>query len=494
VATVTRVVQVLSAVLALAPLAAAQEPRGRPNVLFFLSDDQRSDLLGCAGHPVLRTPNLDRLAKGGVRFTNMFVTTPICAASRATILTGLVERTHKFTFRTPPISAQHCAASYPALLRAAGYRTGIIGKFGVVVPRDQQAKLFDFFKPLEQRPLLRRQPDGGTRHVDEVVGDLAVEFLRGQRPGQPFCLSVSFHSPHADDGRVEDLYPWPKSVDGWYDGARFGPPPHGGEDVFAALPEFLRKSLGKERWYWQFDTPAKYQKNLRAYFRMISGLDHEIGRVLDELRRLNLDRDTVVVFSSDNGYFLGERGLSGKWVHYEEALRVPLIVYDPRRPAAARGRTLSELVLNLDLAPTFLGLAGVKPPAAYQGRSLVPLVAGERVGDWRTDFFCEHLFDHPTIPKWEGVRDRRWVYARYFQQAPGYEFLHDLEADPHELKNLAADPKSADVLGRMRKRCDELRDGYGGPYSPERFPTVNPRGGPPPRPARPRRSPDRARS
>jgi arylsulfatase A-like enzyme len=457
-----------AALLGAAPVAASAQ---RPNVLFILTDDQRFDLLGCAGHPILKTPNIDRLATQGVRFRNMFVSTSICAASRASILTGKYERSHKFTFGTPPIAAEHCAVSFPLLLKRAGYRTGLIGKFGVSVAAGQQGKMFDVFLPIGW-PFLQKQTSGEVRHIDQIATDRAIAFLKKQDPKQPFCLSLCFNSPHAEDGKLDNLYPWPKTVDGLYEDVKIPPPPLVEEKYFEAHPEFLRKSLNRVRWHWQFDTPEKYAKNVRAYYRMISGIDHEIGRLLAELRRLGLAEDTLVVFTSDNGYFLGERGFSGKWIHYEESLRVPLIIVDPRLPTAQRGRTVDALAVNVDLAPTIVEWAGLPREEKHQGRSLVAFVRGEKVASWRTDFFCEHLFVHPEIPKWEGVRDERYVYARYFDQKPAYEYLHDLREDPQELRNLALEGGFWEILERMRRRCDELRDGYGGAYSLERFPTI----------------------
>lgn len=446
----------------------AQEKK--PNILFILSDDQRFDTLGCAGHPIVKTPNLDRLAAKGVRFPNSFVTTPICAASRASILTGMHERTHKYTFGTPPIAAPLCASSYPFLLRQAGYRTGLIGKFGVALEAGQAAKMFDLLVPIGY-PFQRKQKSGETRHIDQIATDRAIEFLKEQPAKQPFCLSVHFNSPHAEDGKLDNLYPWPKTVDGLYEGVRIPPPPLVDEKYFQAEPEFLRKSLNRIRWHWQFDTPEKYAKNVRAYYRMITGIDHEIGRLLAELERLGLVENTIVVFMSDNGYFLGERGFSGKWVHYEESLRVPMLIADPRLPAERHGKTADAMALNIDVAPTLLSFAGLEVLKEHQGRSLVPLIRGEKKA-WRTDFFCEHLFVNADIPQWEGVRDERYVYARYFTQKPVYEFLHDLKEDPQELKNLARDEGHAALLARMRRRTDELRDANGGPYSLERFPLL----------------------
>lgn len=450
--------------------AAAQQPAKaaagkRPNFLVILTDDQRFDALGCAGHPILKTPNIDRLARRGVRFKNAFATTPICAASRASILTGLHERTHKFTFGTPPIAAEFCGISYPSLLKRAGYQTALIGKFGVVVPKGQQAEMFDTLDAIGW-PFEQILPTGDVRHIDQIATDRAISFLRKRDPGRPFCLSISFNSPHAEDGKLDNLYPSPGTVAGLYDKVPIPLPAAEEAKHFAALPRFLQKSLGEIRWRWQFDTPEKYAKNVRAYFRMITGIDHEIGRLLAELDALGLTNDTVIVFLSDNGYFLGERGLSGKWVHFEESLRIPLIIVDPRLPG---GGAADPMALNLDVPPTLLELAGLAAEPKHQGRSLVPLLRGETPG-WRGDFFAEHLFAHKDIPKWEGVRGERFVYAHYFEEK--YEFLHDLMDDPRELRNLAGDAAYRPALEMMRHRMVTLRDGYGGPYSPERFPTL----------------------
>jgi arylsulfatase A-like enzyme len=465
----------LLATVALLAAPGAAETPNKPNVLFLLTDDQRFDLLGCAGHPILKTPNIDGLAKRGVRFRNHFVSTSICAASRASILTGLYERTHKFTFNTPPLASEYCAKSYPFLLKSAGYRTGLIGKFGVSVADGQAVKMFDVFQPIGW-PFLKKQPSGEVRHIDQIATDQAIAFLQKQDADRPFCLALCFNSPHAEDGKLDNLYPWPKTVDGLYDDVKIPPPPLADDKYFLAHPDFIKKSLCRVRWYWQFDTPENYAKNVRAYFRMISGVDHEIGRLLAELKRLGQADNTIIVFTSDNGYFLGERGLSGKWIHYEESLRVPLIVFDPRLPKELGGRTLDAMTVNVDFAPTLVDWAGLPGEKTHQGRSLAPLVRSEKAAGWRTDFFCEHLFVHPELPLWEGVREQRYVYARYFGQKPAYEYLHDLQEDPQELRNLAREGGHEKLLERMRQRCDQLRDTYGGAYSPERFPTLPKKG------------------
>jgi arylsulfatase A-like enzyme len=448
-----------TAAAVLAPGGISCRPPGRkPNILFLLVDDQRNDTLGCAGHPIIRTPVIDSLAAGGVRFSNAFVTTSICAASRASLLTGLYERTHRYTFGTPPLSSAHMAESYPALLRAAGYRTGFIGKYGVRTEGEPEPAMFDYFKPHGGNPYFKPQPDGSLRHETEVAGDRAIDFLEGNPEGRPFCLSISFNASHAADWDLENHFPWPKAVDGMYEDVEIPAPRLSDPAIFANHPEFLKTSMNRKRYFWRWDTPEKYQKNMRAYFRMLSGIDRVIGRIRRELARLHLIDNTVIIYMADNGYYMGDRGFAGKWSHYEQSLRVPLIVYDPRLSKPNRGAVQEEMALNIDIPATMLQLAGVEIPAGYQGRSITPLLRGGGVREWRDDFFCEHLMDNPDIPKWEGVRGKRYVYARYIEQEPAYEFLHDLETDPDQLVNLAADPGYGEILAALSKRCDELKD------------------------------------
>ena len=446
--------------------AAGETPTGRPNIIVVVTDDQRWDMLGCAGHPILRTPNMDRIAREGVRFTNAFVTTSICAASRASIFTGVVERTHGFTFGTPPVPQLYTDNSYPVLLRTAGYRTGFVGKFGVNMGAGSREKMFDFFRPLHPSPYFKKQRDGTMKHLTDITGEEAVEFLRTCTPGQPFCLSVSFNAPHAEDSDPRQ-YIWPKWADALYGEVTIPEPKLANPDFFDSQPGFLKKSLNRVRWRWRFDTPEKYQRMVKGYYRMISGVDVAVGRLISELKNLAMDENTVIILTSDNGYFLGDRGFAGKWVPYEDSLRVPLIVHDPRLRDSLRGRETGEMVLNIDLAPTILDLAGVSIPSLMQGRSLVPLVEGKKP-NWREDFFFEHLYEHPQIPKCEGVRTADWKYIRYFEQQPVHEELYDLRKDPLETKNLVDDAEEKEILNGLRKRCDQLRDGYGGAYKPRR--------------------------
>ena len=447
------------------PVYAAAEPPARPNIVFILSDDQRWDLLGCAGNPIVRTPNIDLMAKEGVRFRNMFVTTPICAASRASILTGLYERTHRYTFGTKPISKEHVGISYPALLKKAGYRTGFVGKFGVGVEPGGTKAMFDSFVPLNRTPYWKKQADGSMKHLTDIEGERAIAFLDTVKPDEPFCLSVSFNAPHAEDDDPKQYY-WQKEVDHLYENATFPIPKTMTDDFFNAHPDFLKRSESRVRYKWRFDEPKKYQEMVRGYYRMISGVDLVVGRIREALAKRGLAENTVIVFTSDNGYFLGDRGFADKWYIYEPSIRVPLVVYDPRAKRADRGRVVDAPTLNVDLGPSLLDLAGIAVPKLTQGRSFLPLLTGTVPADWRTDFFFEHLFERANIPKSEGVRTSQFTYVRWFEQKPVVEELYDHTADFDQTRNLLNDPKYAEVLIQLRKRTTELRDGYGGPYRP----------------------------
>ena len=264
----------------------------RPNLLLFLTDDQRFDMLGSM-HPFLETPHMDLLASEGFRFENAFVTTPICAASRASILTGLVERTHQYTFGTPPLAAEFADQSYPTLLREAGYQTGFIGKFGVNTEPGATASMFDTHVPLSP-PYLKQLEDGSVRHLTDITADESIAYLRSTERTSPFALTVSFNAPHADDGD-ERQYIWPESMDGLYSDTPIPDPPLSEPAFFDGLPDFLKEaSLNRVRWYWRFDTPEKAQRMTRGYLRMITGIDAAIGRVLDELESLcSCDSATV---------------------------------------------------------------------------------------------------------------------------------------------------------------------------------------------------------
>jgi len=444
------------------PSASANAGTTKPNILLLYADDQRNHTLGCAGHPIVKTPNIDKLAKDGVRFENAFVSTSTCWVGRACLFTGCYERKHLYRATPGPLNPKLCESSYFAVLKRAGYRTGHLGKEHVTISTESAAAMFDVRRKIGRRPYFKKQPDGSERHETQILGDWATEFLKEQPQNQPFCLQLSFNATHAEDGDKRPgigHYPWPKVTNGMYEDQQMPLPKLRDPGIYEAQPDFLKKSINRQRYFWRWDTPEKYQTNMRAYFRMLSGIDHVVGRLVKQLEEQELADNTIIIYTADNGYYLGDRGFAGKWTHYEQSLRVPLIVHDPRLPEAKRGRVLPELALNSDLASTMISLAGLPAPDAHTGRSLAPLVRGDGVSDWRTDFLCEFVAVAKTIPRWEGVRDTNWTYARYFVDGPDkppFEFLFDLKNDPDQLTNLALNNENDSALQKLRTRCDEL--------------------------------------
>jgi arylsulfatase A-like enzyme len=453
----------LLAWLVFAPLGQethAAEQR-RPNLLFMFTDDQPQICMGAMGNPHIQTPNMDRLAADGVLFTNAFVTTAICCSNRACILTGQHMRRHGIEDFHTPLAAEALDQTYPMLLREAGYRTGYLGKFAVGWPEPEirhlslPAEEFDFWYGFPQTINFLQEIDGQKRYLTDVMTEKAVQFLRTNPPGKPFCLTIAFKEPHG---------PWnffdPDVPDAYAD-AEIPPPPTFSEEAYDAQPPFIRDSLnGGTGPRWLKD-PDAYQKHVRTFYRLITRVDIAVGEILAELERLGLDENTVILYSSDHGSLLGAHGLAGKWLMYEESIRVPLVIRDPRQPRSLRGRRCEEMALSIDLAPTMLTLAGVPVPERMQGRSLEPLVAGQDV-DWRDDWYYEHVYNtrppRRPIVKCEGVRTDRWKYTRYPEIEPPYEQLFDLDHDPREEKNLAHAEAHADVLSRLRNRCDEYRE------------------------------------
>ena len=423
----------------------------KPNIIFILTDDQRSSALGFAGNTIIHTPYMDKLAASGIYFKNAFVTTPICAASRATLFTGLYERTHDYTFGKPNLNDQYMYESYPYLLRNAGYKTGFIGKFGVKVNKGIVDSMFSFSKQTAW-PYLKTI-DGKEIHLADIEGNHAIDFIKANK-NQPFCLSLSFWAPHADDDSKEQYF-WPSYTDNLYKDIKIPLPTNGDSTFFNGLPEFLRKTMNRDRWYWRFDSTEKYQRMVKGYYKMISGVDSVIGRIQVALKEQGLADNTVIIFMGDNGYFLGERGYADKWLMYELSIRVPMIIYDPRQPKLARSKIYDEMVLNVDVTPTILKLAGVKIPQRYQGTSLTAFYNGHPK-NWRKSIFCEHRLEgNPILLKTECSRDDTWKFIRY-EDHPEYIELYNLKKDPNEIHNLAYDKKFAAKVEMYRHSCDSI--------------------------------------
>jgi len=445
----------------------AEATETRPNIVFLLTDDQRNDTLGCAGHPILQTPTIDSLAERGVRFSNMFVSHPICWVSRTTILTGLTARSSGKEDRPDHPRADAISHLYPALLKQAGYRTAHFGKFHARMPKEyDRAANYDEYVGIHRDPYFKKQADGSLRHETELIVDHAIDFVKQNPDGQPFAINLWFNAAHAEDNDHRPgigHFPWPKAVDGMYDDVEVPAPRLSDPAIFEAMPEYIRTSLNRTRWHWRWDTPEKYQTNIRAYFRMISGIDGAVARLLKVLDDEGLADSTIIVYSADNGFYMGDRGFAGKWSHFDESIRVPLMIYDPRPSAdASRGRVVDELVCNLDFAPSFLAWAGLPVPEKYQGRDLSPWLAAEPPTSWREMIFIEHVFLRPKL-SWEGIRTKTHKYVRYFDQGENNVFLHALDEDPDELVNYAGAEAKQELTIELRSKLNAAVSANGGP-------------------------------
>jgi arylsulfatase A-like enzyme len=454
------------AILCLSAIAAVPQASGatppRPNLLFILADDLRWDAVGFMGDRVVQTPNLDRLAKRGTIFNNAFVTTSICCVSRASILAGQAQRRHGIADFATAFKPRQWSNAYPAVLRQAGYRTGFIGKFGVGndAAIKAMATEFDCWRGLSgQGGLFFAANDPTRTHATAKFGNQALEFVRDARAYQPWCLSISFTAPHARDGQKREFPPDPRD-ETLYADVTIKPPATATEEFYQRLPESVRQSEGRKRWEKRFATPEMFQATVRDYYRLITGLDREVGRIMALLEERGLATNTVVVFTSDNGFAFGDRGLADKWFLYEESIRVPLVIVDLRQAPRKHAREVEPMVLNIDVAPTLLDYAGVPVPGVMQGRSLRGLVEKQPVGGWRTDWLYEHHFGPKIIPPSEGVRTERWKYIRYLNESPVIEELFDLKRDPLERRNLAGEMKHAATLAQLRERWKTLGEGW----------------------------------
>jgi arylsulfatase A-like enzyme len=480
-----------------------------PNILYILTDDQRAELLGCAGHPLLRTPHLDALAAAGTRFTQAHCTSPVCMASRACHYLGQWERRHGLNFNCEAVlDPQAWEQSFPMRLQAAGYQLGWVGKNHVPTGDDGYLEgVFDYwfgnhghsgFYPKQQsrgHDYADAEPDTQVELFESAVHDflqptagiLPDHALRQRRdPDRPFCLCLTFNLPHAYGTGNMQLRPTDPGlyVTGYRESFREVPLPptyRSWDRAEPRLPLDVYDNMRLTSYDYVRSPIALRERRIREY-QTVTGIDAAIGRIREALDDLGLADNTIIVFSTDHGIHHGEHGLGGKCFLYKEDLNIPLIVYDPRLPATNGGQVRDDFVLVPDLAPTMLDLAGTDIPDTMQGRSLTPLLRGDNP-QWRDQFATEQLMDIQNYPRSESLRSREWVYIRYFKrtedpaqadlmfrgtlddyrtclrstltgEAPIYEELFDLTADPHETTNVATAPANAERLANMRAALD----------------------------------------
>ena len=421
------------------PLHAADR---KPNFLFIYTDDQRWDAMGVvqreqgerARFPWFKSPNMDRLAAGGLRFRNAFVTLSLCSPSRAAFLTGRYNHLNGISDNSTPFPLD--AVTHATLLRAAGYRTAYIGKWHMGNQSGQRPG-FDYSASFVGQGSYQNCPieiNGVSTPtqgwVDDVSTHYAIDWIK-QNGQKPFSMIVGFKSPHGPRGgvnlpeRLRNLYAGETSRTVPNSSVRaiyHGPTPEGAEKKPGGLSD---NSVHLD------------------YLRHVSGADENLGKLLDTLDQLGIAEDTVVVYTSDNGYFLGEHGLGDKRALYEESLRVPMLLRYPK--LFGKGVVIDDLVLNIDIAPTFLDLAGVSVPPDMQGASWKALASGQKPANWRKSFLAEYFRELGDTPTCIGIRTADAKLVKY-PGKPEWTEAFDLAVDPYEVKNLAADPVVAAKL------------------------------------------------
>ena len=432
--------------------AAADKPR---NVLVLYADDWRHDTLGAAGNAIVKTPRLDALAEQGMRFTQNCVTTSICGVSRACLYTGQWMSRNGCTgfsmFTTP------WEKTYPGQLRDHGYHVGHIGKWhNGKFPQKQ----FDFGRSYYGKHWYQGK-DGKPIHVTQRNENDALEFLQTRPADKPFCLTLAFFATHAEDRHPDQFLPQPQSMK-LYQDVTIPVAANATRESWQRLPSFFdEKNEGRNRWHWRFDTPEKYQTMMKNYYRLATEVDSTCGKVLDELKKQGVLDNTLVIFTTDNGYYHAEHGLADKWYPHQESIRVPLIIRDPRMPEKKHGSTNKDFTLSVDLAPTILSAAGLATPEAMQGRDIAPLYLADEKPEWRKEFFYEHpcIRDKNFIPESEALVRKDWKYIYWPQHK--VEQLFDLKADPREENDLVQvtshTAKHTAILKEMRQRFQQLK-------------------------------------
>ncbi|MGJ8659046.1 MAG: sulfatase-like hydrolase/transferase [Cellulophaga fucicola] len=499
----------------------------KPNIVFILTDDQSYDLLGCTGNTIVQTPNIDKLADNGVLFTNAHVTSAICTPSRISILLSQFERKHGVNFNSgTSVSDVAWQNSYPVVMRNNGYYTGWVGKNHAPIGKGGyhsglMEKSFDYwyaghghlgFYPKDNHAIFNdaiafTQPEIINEAVDDFLDPNArklkgaLHFLENRPSDKPFMLSINFNLPHgagtksmklkdSDDDMYKTLYrdiaiPLPDNYIAKKD------------ITTPKLPASLLHTEDRQTGYNYVDTPATIKERYTRELQAMTGIDRLIGNLLQKLKALKLDKNTIIIFTSDHGLFGGQQGLGGKALCYEQTTHVPIIVYNPRAKKKLKGVKSNALVQSIDIAPTMLAMANISIPNTYQGKNITSLINGSKT-EVREYVFTENLWStHFGNPRCESVQDKEWKYIRYYKnnnfsatkeikyakqigipinemlysmhdpqiatyrdyidsplhrEQPVYEELYNLKDDASELHNLIHKPAYKSILDNLKKQ------------------------------------------
>jgi N-acetylglucosamine-6-sulfatase len=455
-------------IFALVCIAQSDRQQQRPpNIIFILIDDLRWDDLGIAGHPFVKTPNIDRIGNEGALFRNAFITAPLCSPSRASFLTGQYPHTHGITDNIDRSAASHKLITFPLLLRQSGYTTAFIGKWHMGND-DSQRPGFDrwvsfkgqgsYLDPEINEDGKNVKPGG---YITDLLSGYALEFIK-RRHVKPYLVYLAHKAIHPevmqhDDGSVnlaeaEQFIPAERHRSLFI-----------GEEI-PRRASAMQPPTGKPALERKIgDLPplgantATRDEAVLGRLRSLVAVEEGVGEILKALKETDQLDNTVIVFTSDNGYFYGEHGLSvERRLAYEESIRMPLLIRYPK--AIKAGTVRDEFALNIDLAPTLLELAGVSAPTRMEGRSLVPLLKGANT-EWRKSFLIEYYSDRvfPRIRQmgYKAVRNERWKYIHNFE-LEGMDELYDLKADAYEMKNIIHEPGAAKILEAMMREMERL--------------------------------------
>jgi arylsulfatase A-like enzyme len=469
-------------------------PSKPPNILFIMSDDHASHAISSYGSRINQTPHIDRIADGGIRFDNCFCTNAICTPSRATILTGTYNHVNEVTTLDTPMDNR--LLTFQKLLQQHGYQTAIFGKWHLGTGPSHCPTGFDDWAVLPGQgryhnpEFIFKGPNGGTTrtipgYATDLITDMCLDWLDGRDAEKPFCLLCHHKAPHRpwypDEAHAEmylneqitepdTLYDDYSNRASAAEAAEMRVGPHmNSVDLKCEVPyEMPENKLRK----WA------YQRYIKDYLRVVASIDDNVGRLLDYLDAESLADSTLVIYTSDQGFFLGDHGWYDKRFMYEESLRMPFLLRYPKEVAS---KSISDdIILNVDFAPLFLDLAGVECPSSFQGCSFRPLWQGEPPSDWRQSLYYRYWMHkaHHNVYAHYGIRTKRYKLIYYYSDAldqagtidesyePEWE-LFDLEADPYELNNVYRDPAYETVIADLKEQLHGLQDEVGDQRYPQ---------------------------
>ena len=441
---------------------------GEPlNVILLYTDDMRYDLLSGTGTQLVQTPFLDRLAARGIKFTHSAVTTSVCWISRATLMTGQYLARHRSNTIRNPVFYDSWNTTWPHILQSQkDYYVGHIGKWHFS-QQDRVASKFNFTRIFEFKHWLNIK--GKKTHVTDHTENMAIEFLKTRPKDKPFAATVAFYPPKGiSDRGLEFWHPKPESM-ALYENDTIAPP----FDVngsYARLPTFFgEQNTGRQTYYYSFGNEYRLQHNSKQIFRMITEVDQACANIVAELEQQGVLNKTMIIFTADNGFMHGDQGMAGKWYPFEGSIRVPHIVWDPRMSPSLHGTSDPSFTLNVDLAPTILGAAGLDTPPSMQGRDVAQLYLNASLDvcgpqnksyfpPWRDEFYYEHpsLGGEGKIPQSSALVRKDFKLMRYNRQ--NVETFFNVAADPMELVNSIGNPVYSRQVDEMKRRYLELKE------------------------------------